>query len=60
MREGTNKSFLCYATLHHIIGDLLHRDEAGLSEAAWRALDARDGSEIAIEHPSTLESLHKS
>ena len=45
------------ATLHHVIGDLLRRDEAGLSEAAWQALGAREGNEIAIEHPPTLESL---
>ncbi len=45
------------ATLHHVIGDLLRRDEAGLSESAWQALDAREGDEVAIEHPPTLESL---
>lgn len=45
------------ATLHQIIGDLLGLDEAGLSEAAWRALDSRDGDEMSIEHPPTLDSL---
>src|SRR6266571_2128137 len=45
------------ATLHHVIGDLLRRNEAGLSESAWQALDAREGDEVAIEHPPTLESL---
>src|SRR5512146_207570 len=45
------------ATLHHVIGDLLRPDEAGLSESAWRALAGREGDEIVVEHPATLDSL---
>jgi thymidine phosphorylase len=45
------------ATLHHVTSDLLRSDEAGLSEAAWRALGGEDGDQIWVEHPPTLDSL---
>jgi thymidine phosphorylase len=45
------------ATLHHVTSDLLGPDEAGLSEAAWRALGGSEGDQIWIEHPPTLDSL---
>lgn len=45
------------ATLHHINGDLLRPDEAGLSEVAWLALRAHDGDVISVQHPPTLDSL---
>jgi thymidine phosphorylase len=45
------------ATLHHVTGDILQADQAGLSEAAWAALDAREGAEIQVGHPPPLESL---
>lgn len=45
------------ATLNVVTGDLLAPDEAGLSEAAWRLLDARAGDAVALSHPPALESL---
>ena len=45
------------ATLHQVMDNLLQIDEAGLSEAAWRALDGHEGAEITISHPPTLDSL---
>ncbi len=45
------------ATLNVVNGDFLSPDEAGLSEAAWRLLDARPGAEVSLRHPAPLESL---
>ena len=45
------------ATLNVVSGDFLSPDEAGLSEAAWRLLEARPGGEISLHHPAPLESL---
>ena len=45
------------ATLNHVTSELLRIDEAGLSEAAWHALGGREGDEISVEHPPTLDSL---
>lgn len=45
------------ATLNVVMSDLLHPDEAGLSEAAWHALQAREGDAIVLRHASTLDSL---
>ncbi|SDM45047.1 thymidine phosphorylase family protein [Polaromonas sp. JS666] len=45
------------ATLNVVSGDFLSPQEAGLSEAAWRLLDARPGGEISLHHPAPLESL---
>jgi thymidine phosphorylase len=44
------------ATVHHVYADWLAHDEAGLSEAAWRALHLQDGESLAIRHPPVLES----
>ena len=54
VRNGTRK---VVATLNIINGDLLQPGEAGLSEAAWQRLDARDGVELLIDHPSPLTSM---
>jgi len=35
----------------------LGADEAGLSEAAWRALDARENEAISVRHPAPVESF---
>ncbi len=45
------------ATLNVITGNLLAPNEAGLSEAAWRLLDAAPGEQITVSHPAPLESL---
>ena len=45
------------ATLHMVVGPLLQRGEAGLSEIAWRTLGAKAGDVIAISHPPPLQSL---
>jgi thymidine phosphorylase len=45
------------ATLNVVNGDFLAADEAGLSEAAWRLLQARDGDQAALRHPAPIESL---
>ena len=45
------------ATLNVVTGDLLTAHEAGLSEAAWRLLNPREGDEITVSPPPFLESL---
>jgi len=45
------------ATLNTITTPLLHHDEAGLSEYAWRLLDAKEGEAITLSHPKPLSSL---
>lgn len=45
------------ATLNVVQGDLLALGDAGLSEAAWRALGCDDGALVALRHPQPLESL---
>jgi thymidine phosphorylase len=45
------------ATVHHVTADWLRVAEAGLSEAAWRALGGPDGEMIEVRHPPVLASL---
>ena len=45
------------ATVNVVTTDLLAPGEAGLSEAAWRLLDAREGDLVTLSHPPPLESL---
>lgn len=45
------------ATLNVVHGDLLKPGEAGLSEAAWRRLEARAGQSARISHAPPVESL---
>ena len=45
------------ATVHHVMASWLRPGEAGLSEAAWRALDVRDGQVLDVRHPPVLESV---
>jgi thymidine phosphorylase len=45
------------ATLNVVTSDLLARDEAGLSEAAWRLLGAQPGEFVTVRHPLPLDSL---
>lgn len=46
------------ATLNIIETNLLKHDEAGLSNYAWQLLSAKQGDEITITHPKTLESVN--
>lgn len=45
------------ATLNIIDSNLLEIDKAGLSEYAWRLLEANEGDEIYLSHPKPLISL---
>ena len=45
------------ATLNVVSGGFVSPGEAGLSEAAWRLLLARDGDLATVRHPAPLESL---
>ncbi|MEO8136820.1 MAG: thymidine phosphorylase family protein [Betaproteobacteria bacterium] len=45
------------ATLNMVTGPLLGEHEAGLSEVAWRALDAKPGDVVAISNPPPVSSL---
>jgi thymidine phosphorylase len=45
------------ATLNVVTGDFLAPGEAGLSEAAWRLLAAREGATVSLRHPAPLASL---
>lgn len=45
------------ATLNTVNAPLLRHNEAGLSEYAWKLLDAKDGEEVTVSHPKPLHSL---
>jgi thymidine phosphorylase len=45
------------ATLNIVTGRLLKKEEIGLSEIAWKLLDAQKGDEVTLAHPQPLESL---
>lgn len=45
------------ATLSVVIGDLLAKRQAGVSEAAWRALSANEGDIVHVSHMDTVESF---
>lgn len=45
------------ATLNVVHGDFMALGEAGVSEAAWRALKAEPGALVSLRHPPPLESL---
>jgi len=45
------------ATLNVVGPELLQVDEASLSEGAWHALGAREGSVVDVSHPEPLDSL---
>ena len=45
------------ATLHTTSDSFLGIHEAGLSEAAWRALAATEGAQITVHHAAVLDSL---
>ncbi|WP_409482661.1 thymidine phosphorylase family protein [Noviherbaspirillum sp. ST 5-3] len=45
------------ATLNVVKASFLEIDEAGLSEAAWRALGGADGDHIRLFHPAPMQSF---
>lgn len=45
------------ATLNVVHGDLVHDGEVGLSEVAWRRLEAPDGELAMLSHPDPLDSF---
>lgn len=45
------------ALLYQVDGDLLAPSQVALSEAAWQALDIRDGDTVQVRHPPVLASL---
>lgn len=45
------------ATLNVVLAPLLAEDQAGLSEAAWRALGADEGALISLQHPAPIHSF---
>lgn len=45
------------ATLYQVDDGWIGREEAGLSEAAWTRLRARDGDPIIVSHPPPIESF---
>lgn len=45
------------ATLYHVTSDLLHHDEAGLSDTAWRRLGLHGDEMITVSHPEPLTSF---
>ncbi|HET8745731.1 MAG TPA: thymidine phosphorylase family protein, partial [Ramlibacter sp.] len=45
------------ATLNVVAGNLVALGEAGVSEAAWRALAGAEGALVTLRHPPPLESV---
>lgn len=45
------------ATLFQTGAEMLAPDEIGLSTAAWKALQVRDGQDVHVSHPRPLESI---
>ncbi|MFZ1294021.1 MAG: thymidine phosphorylase, partial [Pseudomonadales bacterium] len=45
------------ATVHMVRSELLHHDEAGLSEAAWHLLGASERAQARFSHPAPVESM---
>lgn len=45
------------ATLHHVTSDILAHNEAGLSDAAWVSLGARDGDPVTVRHAPPVDSF---
>jgi thymidine phosphorylase len=53
----TNGHNSIIATLFHVCTDILHHNEAGLSESAWKRLKLDGGGQVRVSHPPPLESL---
>ncbi|RMF12357.1 MAG: thymidine phosphorylase family protein, partial [Alphaproteobacteria bacterium] len=56
LRAGPNTII---ATLYQVDSELVAPGEVGLSEAAWRHLQVRDGTAVSVSHPHPLESMHQ-
>lgn len=55
--QVTLKDKSLIASLNIIDNGILHQLEAGLSENAWRLLDANEGDEVSFSHPKPVESM---
>ncbi len=55
--EVAHKNETLIATLHSVAGDLLAPGEAGLSEWAWKRLEAAEGDTVELAHAPVLPSL---
>lgn len=53
--SANNKTLM--ASLNIINSGILSKDEAGLSENAWKLLDAKDGDLANISHPTPVDSM---
>lgn len=56
IRVGLAERYII-ATLNTVTTPLLRHNEAGLSEHAWKLLDAKEGEEVTLSHPKPLHSL---
>lgn len=56
IRVGKGDRYII-ATLNTVTTPILHHDEAGLSEYAWKLLEAKEGEEVTLSHPKPLHSL---
>lgn len=52
-----SRNGLVVATLQFVTSGIIHHDEAGLSEAAWRRLGLQAGDTVLIAYAPALESL---
>ena len=50
-----NRNFVI-ATLYTVDADLLPENKVGLSEYAWRVLEAKEGDAVRLSHPAPLDS----
>ncbi|MCA1779627.1 MAG: hypothetical protein LC637_09650 [Xanthomonadaceae bacterium] len=47
------------ATLYQTGAELLGLEQAGLSKAAWQALEVRDGERVHVSHPKPMRSISR-
>jgi len=52
-----NNNHAVVATLNVVTSEILNPGEAGLSDAAWAALDIKEGDVVAVHHPAPVASL---
>jgi thymidine phosphorylase len=45
------------ASLYQVEGDILGRDEAGLSDATWQLLGVQEGERVKVRHAPPVDSL---
>ncbi|MGM0632859.1 MAG: thymidine phosphorylase, partial [Pseudomonadota bacterium] len=56
VRVSIGKRFII-CTLNVVHGEFLSHQNAGLSEAAWRLLDASEGEKATFSHPRPVDSM---